>query len=61
MQSMRNAMGQERLYAPIREQHLGAADRARGWIARQRSGEILPDFSDHPAESAHGAKNGVLM
>ena len=61
MQCMRNTMRQQRLHAPVREQHLDAADSARGRVPRQRSGEILPDFTRHPAESAHGAKNGVLM
>ena len=61
MQRMRDSMRQERLNAPVGEQHLDAADGTGGWVPRQRSSEILPDFSGHPAESAHGAKNGVLM
>ena len=61
MQRMRNPVRQQRLHAPVREQHLDATDAARGRVARQRSGEILPHLSRHPAERAHGAKNGVLM
>jgi hypothetical protein len=61
MQRMRNPVRQKRLNAPVREQHLDPADGTRGRVPRQRSGEILPDFSYYPAESAHGAKNGVLM
>jgi hypothetical protein len=58
---MRHTVRQQRLDAAVREQHLDPPDAPRRRVSLQRRGEILANFSYHPAQGAHGAKNGVLM
>ena len=65
VQGVRDPVRQERLDAPVGEEHLRAPHAPRGRVALQRRGEVLADLPGDARECVEpehqGEKNGVLM